>query len=366
MLRDTYLRINLNRLENNVNEIKSYIKDDVIIGAVLKANGYGHGSIKLAEKLFQLDIDNFLVATLTEAIALKQANPLYKVLIMGHTPTQYFRHLIENDIVATIFSETQAVELNALAKAMNKDVKIHLKIDTGFNRLGFQITDELLPIITRIFALDHLVIDGAFTHLSLKDRDSDKIQIKDFNDLMAKLENRGMSLPIKHIMDSIGMVLYPDDHLNMVRLGAILYGLQSEERGILKVEQILSFRSKLSHIKRIKKGESISYGNRWVAQTDTNIGTIPFGYADGYPRNMYQKGYVSINQKQYPIVGVICMDQCMIDLGDDEYNDEEVIIIGDHEENALTIEDVARLANTNKNEIVSRFASRVPRIYIGG
>lgn len=361
MLRDTYLEIDLDLLKNNIQEIQNFIGPDVILGAVVKANAYGHGAVELAKYLSTIGVNRFLVATLSEALELKA----YNVMIMGHTPDRLLEHIVENQIIQTVFTLDQCLKLNELGKKSNQIVKVHLKIETGFNRLGFQIKEDLIETIHDIYHLDFIEIEGAFTHLTLKDETSDMLQINKFLNLMKDLEKIGVHIPIQHILDSIGMVLYPDYHLNMVRVGALIYGLQSEERGVLKVKQILSFKTKISHKKVIQAGESISYGNRWVAKKQTRIATLPFGYADGYPRNMYQKGYVTINQKKYPIIGVICMDQCMIALDEDDYSEEEVIILG-RKVNEMTVEEAAHLAETNKNDIVSRFSLRVPRVYVGG
>ncbi len=364
MLRDTYLKINLNNLKNNINEIKTLIKPEITIGAVLKANAYGHSAKMIAKSLYDYGINNFLVATLLEAMQLRKENSDYKILIMGHTPDDYLEHIITNNITCTIFTYEQAKLLNDYAIKHNTTATIHLKIETGFNRLGIQVNDDTLFIIKNIYNLDHLIIEGAFTHLALSNRENDFKQFDIFMTLMSDLEENNISIPVKHVCDSIGMVLYPEMNLDMVRVGALLYGLQSEEKGHLNIKQVMSFHTKLSIIKELKKGECISYGNRWEAKETTFIGTLPFGYSDGYPRNMYQKGHVTINNKLYPIVGVICMDQCMIDLGKDEVSlNDEVTIIGDGFNNTISIDTVAKLAETNKNEIVSRFTSRVPRVY---
>lgn len=364
MLRETHLKIDLKKLEHNVNEIRKFIDDDVLLGAVIKANAYGHGAIKVAEQLYKLGVNRLLVSTLSEAVELKMDNSNYNVMIMGHTPDRFLEYILKHDIICTIFTVEQAKLLNNLAAQNSKKATIHLKIETGFNRLGMQIHKGTLAEIKKIYNMEHLIVEGAFTHLTLKNKESDFLQESKFATLMELLEANDIHIPIKHIVDSIGMVLYPQMHLSMVRVGALLYGLQSEEKGVLDVQQILSFHTKLSHQKVLQPGETISYGNRFVCETATRIGTLPFGYADGYPRNMYQKGEVTIGNKRYPIIGVICMDQCMIDLGDDTYTDEDVIIIGDGRHNTVSVEELAKKAETNKNDIVSRFTGRVPRVYI--
>ena len=356
MLRETHLKINLDNLEQNINAIKTYCPNTKI-GAVLKANAYGHGAKYMAKALYDMNINNFLVATLIEAIELRLQNKNYNILIMGHTPDHLLKEIIRYNITPTIFTYEQAELINKLADC---PLKIHLKIETGFNRIGMQINENIITDIKNIYALENIIIEGAFTHLTLKNNESDKKQYQLFKKLMKELSSIGIIIPVQHICDSISLVLYPELHLNMVRVGALLYGLESEEKGVLDIKPVLSFHTKISQIKQIKKGESISYGNRWITKEDTYIATLPFGYADGYPRNMYSKGHVIIKDKLYPIVGMICMDQCMIHLVEAIDINETVHIINEK----ITVSDIAKLAETNKNEIVSRFTSRVPRVYI--
>jgi len=366
LFRHTYLKINLDNLIHNINEIKNYISKDVTIGTVLKADAYGHGAKEIARTLYENDITYFLVSTLLEGLELKKSNENYNVFIMGHTPNEYLEEIVKNDLISTIFTVDQAKILNVFAIKHKKIIKVHIKIDTGFNRLGMKVNNNTIKNIKEINQLPNIEMEGIFSHLALKNKEFDTIQFNKLKKLINSLKSEGISFKYNHICDSISTVLHPDFQMDMVRVGAIIYGLQSEEKGILDIKQVMSFHSKFSYIRKIKKGESISYGMRWIAKRDSIIGTLPFGYADGYPRNMYQKGYITINEKQAPIVGVICMDQCMVDLTDIENLNEndEVTIFSDGSNNSISIDTLANLAGTNKNDIVSRFTKRVPRIYI--
>ncbi len=356
MYRDTHLKINLDHLAHNVYVIQRYCKT-ATVGAVLKANAYGHGAKTIAKALYNLGIDTFLVSSLIEGIELRQENSSYKIIIIGHTPNIYLKKIVDYNLIPTVFTYEQVAKISNLASC---PTKIHLKIETGFNRLGLQINAHTVEIIQRMASLKNIVIEGAFTHLALTNSTEDARQFNKFMNLMKNLEVAGLSIPIQHVCDSISLVLYPAYHLNMVRVGALLYGLESEEKGVLDVKPLLSFHTKCSHIKTLKKGEALSYGGRWHAKKETRIATLPFGYADGYPRNMYQKGHVTIKGRRYPIVGVLCMDQCMVEVNHDVTLADDVHIIDEH----ITVAEVARLAETNKNDIVSRFTSRVPRVYI--
>ena len=209
-------------------------------------------------------------------------------------------------------------------------------------------------------------MEGIFSHFALASREEDAIQYEKFIARIDELESRGITFKYKHIEDSISAVDYPEYRLNMIRPGAIIYGLKGFHYGNLNLKQALIFKTKLYNIKEIKKGEGVSYDYLWKADRDSIIGTLPFGYADGYPRNLIDKGYVTIHGKKAPIVGVICMDQCMVDLTNipEASIGDEVIIYGDGSDNSLSIDQAAQMADTNKNEIVSRIGMRSPRVYI--
>lgn len=338
------------------------------IGAVVKADAYGHGALELADTLMENGADLLCVATLSEALALKRQNPAYPVLIMGLTRTQDFDFLIQYDIMQTIDTISQARELNACALRSQKTARIHLKIDTGFHRIGFLANEKSLEEIAQITALPGLQIDGIFTHLVLLDDASNAQQYAAFLQMKHQLAQKHITIPCWHIADSIASVDYPEYRMDMIRAGAILYGLKGFHRGSLDIRQALQFKTRINHICTVKAGEGVSYDFTWRAAHDTRIATLPFGYADGYPRSLNGKGMVTIRQKRVPIAGIICMDQCMVDLTDipEAQLGDEVVIYGDGSDNSLTIQEVSQLAGTNKNDIVSRLTRRPPRIYTRG
>lgn len=204
-----------------------------------------------------------------------------------------------------------------------------------------------------------------FSHLVLLDDASNKKQYEDFCRAIQALKDRGVEIPCCHLADSIASVDYPEYRMDMIRAGAIIYGLKGFHKGHLDIRQALTFKTRINHITEVKAGEGVSYDFMWRAERDTRIGTLPFGYADGYPRNLRGKGMVTIHGKQVPVVGVLCMDQCMVDLGDvpEAAVGDEVIIYGDGTGNTLDIQAVSVLAETNKNDIVSRLTQRPARIY---
>lgn len=365
LLRDTYVEINLDKIAYNMRKIKERVGDGVAIAAVVKANAYGHGALDIAETIMENGGDYLAVATLTEALELRKHHPDYKVFIMGYTPDEYLEHVVKNDITQTIFSLRQAEILNELGKKHKKKPLVQIKYDTGFNRLGYKDSQESIDEIDRMFELKNLEIEGIFSHFALAGKEEDDIQYKKLVNAINQLEERGRKFKYKHICDSIAGIDYPDYRMNMIRPGAIIYGLKSYEAD-LELKQAMTFKSKIYHIKTLEKGEGVSYDYLWKAQDKRIVATLPFGYADGYPRNMRDKGFVTIHGKKAPIIGVICMDQCMADITDipEAQVGDEVIIYGDGKNNTLDIHETSKLAGTNKNELICRITIRTPRVYI--
>ncbi|MGB4438728.1 MAG: alanine racemase [Sedimentibacter sp.] len=366
LLRDTYAEINLDNIAYNMKKIKEVVGNDVAIAAVVKANGYGHGAVDIAETIMENGGDYLAVATLTEAIELRNHYSDYKIFIMGYTPDEYLEYVVENKITQTIFSFKQAEILNNLGIKFNKIPTVQIKYDTGFNRLGYKDCQESIEEINKIFDLKNVEVEGIFSHFALTGKEEDELQYSKLMNVINQLEARGRTFKYKHICDSISGIDYPQYRLNMIRPGAIIYGLKSYHDDSVVLKQAMTFKTKIYHIKTLEEGEGVSYDYLWKAGKKSIVGTLPFGYADGYPRNMRDKGFVTIHGKQAPILGVICMDQCMVDLTDisEAKVGDEAIIYGDGTDNTLDISEISKVAGTNKNEIVCRITRRTPRVYI--
>jgi len=366
LLRDTYVEINLDNIAYNMKKIKEVVGNDVAIAAVVKANGYGHGAVDIAETIMENGGDYLAVATLTEAIELRNHYSGYKIFIMGYTPDEYLEYVVENKITQTIFSYKQAEILNNLGIKYNKRPKVQIKYDTGFNRLGYKNCQESIEEINKIFDLTNVEVEGIFSHFALTGKEEDELQYSKLMNAINQLEARGRTFRYKHICDSISGIDYPQYRLNMIRPGAIIYGLKSYQDDSVALKQTMTFKTKIYHIKTLEEGEGVSYDYLWKAGKKSIVGTLPFGYADGYPRNMRDKGFVTIHGRQAPILGVICMDQCMVDLTDipEAKVGDEAIIYGDGTDNTLDIGEISKVAGTNKNEIVCRITRRTPRVYI--
>ena len=362
ILRDVIIKVNLGAIKENVRLIREFCGPEVAVMPVIKANGYGHGAVGIAPALMEAGATYLAVATLTEALELRERYRDFPIFILGHTPERLSDIAVANDFVQTAVNLRQARALDEAAARAGKTAKVHLKVDTGFHRLGVYDEDELFAI----YNLPHLETEGIFSHLALAGEEEDRKQFALFMDMVERLKKRGCSFRYRHIADSISLVDYPEFHLDMVRPGAVIYGLKSFEKGDLPVRACLTFQSRISQIHELKKGEGVGYDYLWKAPQDARIGTLPFGYSDGYPRNMRDKGYVTIRGVKCPIVGVICMDQCMVDLSavPEAVEGDVAVIYGDGGNNTMSIAEAAALAGTNKNEIVARLMARPPRIYI--
>ena len=360
LLRPTYVEIDLDIIKYNINEMKKMIDKDTKLGLVIKANAYGHGAVEVAKVLEEEKVDYICVAGLNEAMELRNNDIKAPILVMGYTPDDCLDIAVQNNITLTLFSKEQAEILSNISKQLSEKSKIHLKVDTGFNRLGFKINEDLPSTIKYIYNLPNINVEGIFSHLALKDEESDYKQFNKFTSLLDEIKH--LDIPIKHICDSIGMVAYKDFHMDMVRVGASLYGYNSR-KSIMDLKPAMTFKSKFAQIKNIKKGEGISYDYSYVANKDMKVGTVLCGYSDGIPRILSNKGYVYVNGKKANILGKICMDQCIVDLTDidDVDMNSEVIFYGNGGPELL---DVANLADTNRNELLGIVSRRVARVYI--
>ncbi|EQB87019.1 alanine racemase [Clostridium punense] len=366
--RDTWVEINLDNLIWNFNQAKKIVSKETKIAAVLKANAYGHGAIGVAKVLIESGVDYLAVACLSEALELRRVFKEVPILVMGYTADEYLSIAVENKITLTIFSISQGEKISNIASALGVIAKVHVKIDTGFNRLGLKWSENLKYAIQTIYNMKNLYVEGIFTHLALVNRMEDEKQYRLFQKVIKELEEQSISIPVKHICDSIGMVRYPEYHMDMIRLGAFLYGMRptgvTDEAVDLRIA--LTFKTKVAHIKNIEKGEGVGYDFSFIAEKKSKIATLPVGYADGYMRCLSNSGEVMIGGEKAKAIGKICMDQTMIDLTHVEGVNvgDEVILLGGQGRNSIDIIEVAEKCNTNRNEILSVISRRVPRVYI--
>ena len=343
--------------------------------AVVKADGYGHSAKAVAPVLEEMGADCFAVSNIEEAIDLRKYGIKKPILILGYTPVTRVCDLFRHNISQCVYSFEYAQKLSDAAQLENVTVKIHIKLDTGMSRLGFDCrSDELCGIDDAIKAttLPLFALEGIFTHFAVADR---TLQTEDgftdgqynrFIKAVEKLEQNGLCAPLCHCCNSAGFLLDNNKHLDLSRIGISLYGLSPscdlEPQG--DFIPVMTVKSVVSFVKEIKAGDTVNYGRTFKAQKNMRIATITAGYADGYPRILSNKAYVIINGKKSPIVGRICMDQMCVDITDIPQTKmgDEVILFGKE----LSVDVLADLSNTINYEIICGISPRVPRIIING
>lgn len=370
-LRPTWAEINLDNLKYNVKELKRIINKKTRICAVVKADAYGHGAIIVAKTLIDSGVDFLSVATLSEGIELRNAGYEVPIIILGYTPDEQGDLLIDYNIIQTIYSIEQANNLSKLAKRKNKEIVVHIKIDTGMSRLGFQTSEKDMENIKSIFLMDNLKIQGMYTHFALADEKEKKVtyeQFAKFMEFTKELEKSGYSVPIKHVSNSAAIIDLPEMNLDMVRAGIMLYGLypsQEVDKQRIKLKPVMALKTKVAHVKILTGNQGVSYGHRYTTKKTMQIATLPVGYADGLSRLLTNKISVNYKGKNLPMIGTICMDQCMIDASSVNIKvGEEVAIFSNGSNNGATVEDLAEHLGTINYEIVCMIGSRVPRVYM--
>jgi len=370
-LRPVWAEINLDNVKYNIKEIKNIVKKDTIVCAVIKADGYGHGAVEIAKVLLENGADRLAVATLGEAVQLRRDGYTVPIMVLGYTPEDQGQVVIDNNIIQTVYTYSQALAFSNFAKQANKDITIHLKIDTGMSRLGFQPNDQAINDIKEIFKLSNLIIEGVFTHFAAADDKDKKYTYKQFNtfmDFVNVLEKEGCVIPIKHVSNSAAIIDLPEMNLDMVRPGIILYGLYPSDdvnKDKIKLKQVMELKAKISHVKVLPKESGISYGLKYTTTHDEKIITVPIGYADGYTRMLSGKTEIIVNGKTIPLVGRICMDQCMANAtGLDVKAGDEVTLYSNNRESGISIDDIANKLGTINYEVVCMLGKRVPRMYL--
>lgn len=363
---NTVVQVNLDHLAHNLKVMQGYAGEGVGVVAVVKANAYGHGSLGVCKTLMENGAVYLAVASLPEAIQIRSLFPDYPLFIFGHTPDGSLPLVIEHNITQDIFTLRQAKVLNDLAGKAGKKATIHIKVDTGMNRLGFSATPESIDEIMQICALPHIDAEGIFSHFTLVSHEVHQKQFNQFSAFIKELEDRGASFKYKHIADSVTTVEEPEFNLNMVRVGCLLYGvnLLTDPDFPFDVKQVMTFRTKVAFVHPIKEGEGVSYQHLWKAQRDSVIATLPFGYADGYTRSFFGKGYVTIHGKKAPIVGHICMDQCMADVTDiPNVKEGDAAIIYGEGENQMSLVEAGKVLGVNPVTLIAGLTARPERVY---
>ncbi len=360
----TLVEINLSNVLHNIKEIRRLIGPHVKIMAVVKADAYGHGAVSVS-KAIEKKVDYLAVATLPEAVELRCAGIKKPILILSETRPDNAKEIVKMGFIQTVYTYKLASALSAAADKLNKKAVVHMKIDTGMGRIGVNV-DNARELFERISRLPSLKIEGIFTHFAKADENNGftREQLKKFNAIVSKIGRKGIIL---HAANSAGTLYHKASHLDMVRIGLSMYGIYppGAGKGTVELKAALQFKTHIVFIKNVPAGTPISYGSTYVTKRATNIATLPVGYADGLPRALSNKGHVLIRGKRYPIVGRVCMDLTLIDVGRSDVKEgDEVVLIGSQGKETIPVDEVAGLADTISYEIICGIGKRVPRVNI--
>lgn len=370
MSRPTTAQIDLNALEHNLGLIRQMVGRGVRLMCVVKAHAYGHGIKEVSKKLISLGVNYLGVATVDEAVILKKYLGIpTPILVLGSVFKEEVDEIIRWDITQTVCDKDIALSLSSSAKRHKKTVRVHVKVDTGMGRIGVWHTDAV-DFIKWMKRLDAIEIEGIWTHLSSADEDEGftNEQIYIFRELVRALEAVGINIPLKHVANSMAVIGFSKAHQNLVRPGLILYGLypKSDLKGKLDFIPMMTIKTRIVFLKDVPAARPISYGRKFITKKVTKIATLPIGYGDGYPRSLSNKAHVLIRGERAPVVGIVCMDQIMVDVGHIKgvAVDDEVVLLGRQGKQEISAEELAELAGTIPYEIVCSIAPRVPRVYI--
>lgn len=367
-----WAEIDLKALANNIREVRRVTDQRAEVMAVVKANAYGHGAVEVSRTVLAGGATRLAVARSAEGAELRRAGIEAPILILGYTPEGLIPEVAEYGLEQTVYSVEYARRVNDRAAALGVKIPVHIKIDTGMGRLGVVAgTGSGASSVKEIASLPHLEPVGIFTHFAAADS-ADKsytlTQWEKFTGILEQLRREGLEFPLRHCANSAAVIDMPESALNMVRAGIILYGLYpSPEVNMQRVDlkPVMSFKTRVAHVKEVPAGFSVSYGCTYKTERRSVIATIPVGYADGYSRRLSSKGEVLIRGRRAPVVGRVCMDQCMVDVSDIpgiEYGDE-VLLFGRQGDRLLPVEDVAGWIGTINYEVVCMVAARVPRLF---
>jgi len=380
----TWAEIDLSAYAHNIRELKRVTQRQARLMAVVKANGYGHGAQEVARTALQNGAEYLGVARLHEAVELRKAGLAAPILILGYSSPDSAPTLIENELIQSVYSPTTAQELSDQAARRGKKIKVHIKVDSGMGRLGLLLEEQAgnasqnspaagtigdFEVISR---LANLEADGIFTHFATSDS-ADKSyanrQLERFMEFLNQLDQAGLKPPLAHAANSAAVIDLPDSHLDMVRPGIATYGLYPSDevnQSNVKLKPVMTLKSRIIHLKKVPAGFHISYGITYRTKKPTTIATVPVGYADGYNRLLSSRGYMLVHGKRVPVVGRVCMDLTMLDVGalKDVMIEDEVVVFGQQGNAAVTADELATTLNTINYEIVTSITARVPRVYL--
>ena len=369
-----YVTVNLDAIVSNMRHMKANLAEQTKMMGVIKTDGYGHGAIPIARQLENLDfVFGYAVATPEEAGLLRRAGIKKPILILGYTFPYCYEKLVEEQIRPAVFRYDALSALGETAARMGKTLPVHIKVDTGMNRIGIRPDETGLAFVQKALETPGITVEGIFTHFARADetdKTAAKQQLVKFQNFCKEIQEKlGVRIPIQHCSNSAGIVEMRDANMDMVRAGITLYGLwPSDEvrQDLVKLTPALSWYTHISYIKEVEPGNAVSYGGTYTVEKPMRIATIPVGYGDGYPRGLSNKGYVLINGKKAPILGRVCMDQFMVDVTriPEAKEGALVTLIGRDGEEQITMEKLGDLSGRFNYELACDIGKRIPRVYL--
>ena len=371
--RRVHADIDLDAVLFNFEQMSRTVPEGTQIMAVVKTDAYGHGAVPLAALLEPQDyLWGFATATVDEAVELRKAGIEKPILVLGYSFPECFEDIVKYDIRQTVFQFEMAELLSKEAVKQNKKVFVHVKLDTGMGRIGYQKVEEAVHDTVKMKNLPMLELEGVFTHFANADTKNQEFtfqQLSKFEEMIRAMEAEGVTFELKHCANSAGIIELSERKFDLVRAGIISYGMwPSDEvkKDVVQLKPILSLKSHVVYVKEVEEGTPVSYGSTWRAEGRRKIATVPVGYGDGYPRSLSNKGYVLIKGYKVPIAGRVCMDQLMVDVTDvpEEIKiGDRVTLIGTDGEHTITAEELGDLSGRFNYELICDLGNRIARIY---
>ncbi|WP_121642637.1 alanine racemase [Bacillus vallismortis] len=376
LCREVWIEVNLDAIKKNLRAIRRHIPNKSKIMAVVKANGYGHGSVEVARHALEHGASELAVASVEEGIVLRKAGITAPILVLGFTSLSCVKKSADWNIELTAFQADWIQNANKILE--NEDsanrLGIHINVDTGMGRLGVRTKEKLLAVVNAVTASKFLRWAGIYTHFSTADEPDTtltKLQHDTFISFLSLLKNQEIELPTVHMNNTAAAIAFPEYSADMIRLGIGMYGLYPsdyiKQLGLVKLEPALSLKARIAYVKTMRtEPRTVSYGATYIAEPDEVIATLPVGYADGYSRALSNRGFVLHRGRRVPVAGRVTMDMIMVSLGEhgEGKQGEEVVIYGQQKGAEITVDEVADMLNTINYEVVSTLSRRIPRFYI--
>jgi alanine racemase len=366
-VRATWAEVNLTQLSQNLQAIRAHVAPAKVM-IVVKANAYGHGLAEVSKHLAS-QTDYIGVAVLEEGIFLRELGVTAPIIVLGGIWGDQVPQYLQHNLTLTASSVERLEQVDAVAGQMGVKAKVHLKIDTGMERIGVHYYSAQ-TLQEAALKCVNVKVEGIYSHLANADA-SDlthaRLQLERFNEVLRFYEKNGLPMPIRHMANSAALLQLPESHLDMVRPGILLYGVYpaAEVARSVEVRPALAWKSRVVYFKVVKPGHPVSYGSTWQSDHPVRIVTVPVGYGDGYFRSLSDKAQVIIRGKKYPQVGRVCMDQMMVNIeSDSAFNGDEVTLMGESDGETITAQDLADWAGTIPYEILTNINTRVPRVYL--